>query len=88
MDPQKPYITPKGTKSIHGEKNWNYTKKNPPTVAKIPRHLIGHVIMEEYMKVIKEIKSTLPVQIYSGCMCQYKYTNNQDLEKLEPNNKK
>ena len=44
--------------------------------------------MEEYLKVTKEIKSTLPVQSSSGCMCQYKYTNNQDLEKLEPNIKK
>ena len=29
MDPQKPYITPKGTKSIHGEKKMELHQEEP-----------------------------------------------------------
>ena len=58
-------ISTEGTHIIHSENNKkrNYTKKNPPIVAKISLHMKGQVTMEDYLKCIKEIKSTPPVNI-------------------------
>ena len=41
-------ISPEGTNTSHGEnkKKRNYTKKNPPTVVKIPCFLRCYYIME------------------------------------------
>ena len=45
-------LSPEGTNRSHGEnKNKkNYTKTNPPTIAKISRCLGGQVIMDYFLK--------------------------------------
>ena len=59
---ETPYIrislSTDGVNIRHGENknNRKYTKKNPPTVAKISCYLRGQDIMEYYMKQTKQNK--------------------------------